>query len=167
MIADVTKKVLLRLPNKVEETVPQIRHDAIVSTFVQLKLDTSLGYGEVKPGDDSIIIQSLCVDTMKLAVLSRNAAQKCDHPIISFQVNGFHLIFFVMQELDQHLYAMLKIGRVNIPNSLASLHLFITPKNLNTLLRVTSIFWSCCVHGTHSLTSTLFSKSQEFPSCFQ
>lgn len=88
MIADVTKKVLLHWPNKVEETVPQMRPDAIVSTFIQLKFDTSLGYGEVKPGDDSIIIQSLCVDTMKLAVLSRNAAQKCDHPIISFQVNG-------------------------------------------------------------------------------
>ncbi|KAI8331845.1 hypothetical protein BC941DRAFT_359897 [Chlamydoabsidia padenii] len=76
ILADVTKKVLLRWPNKMEETVPQIRPDAIVSTVVQLKLGPSLGYGEVKPGDDSTTNQSLCIDTMKLAVLSRNAAQK-------------------------------------------------------------------------------------------
>lgn len=88
ILADVNKKVLLRWPNKMEETVPQIRPDAIVSTVVQLKLGPSLGYGEVKPGDDSTTNQSLCNDTMKLAVLSRNAAQKNDHPIISFQVNG-------------------------------------------------------------------------------
>ncbi|KAG0737345.1 hypothetical protein G6F60_012054 [Rhizopus arrhizus] len=88
ILADVIKKALLCWPNKMEETVPQIRPDAIVSTVVQLKLGPSLGYGEVKPGDDSTTNQSLCIDTMKLAVLSRNAAQKNGHPIISFQVNG-------------------------------------------------------------------------------
>lgn len=43
ILADVTKKVLLRWPNKMEETVPQIQPDAIVSTVVQLKLSPSLG----------------------------------------------------------------------------------------------------------------------------
>ncbi|SAL97123.1 hypothetical protein [Absidia glauca] len=90
---------------------------------------------------------------MKLAVLSRNAAQKSNHPIISFQFTGFHLIFFMVQELGRHLHTMLEIGRLTIPNSLAPLHSFITPKNLSMLLRVTSIFWSCSVHDTPPFTS--------------
>ncbi|KAG1138811.1 hypothetical protein G6F37_012866 [Rhizopus arrhizus] len=158
ILADVTKKVLLRWPNKMEETVPQIRPDAIVSTVVQLKLGPSLGYGEVKLGDDSTTNQSLCIDTMKLAVLSRNAAQKNGHPIISFQVN--------VQELGRHLHTMLEIGRLTVPNSLASLHSFITPKNLSMLLRVTSIFWNCCVHDTPSFTSVPPSKLQEIATLF-
>ncbi|KAI7902878.1 uncharacterized protein BX663DRAFT_412235, partial [Cokeromyces recurvatus] len=48
MIAVITKKVILRWPNKVEESAPQIRPDAIISTLSQLKFGRSLGYGEVK-----------------------------------------------------------------------------------------------------------------------
>lgn len=60
-----------------EEMVPQVRPDALVFTVVQLKLGPSLGYGEVKPRDDSTAIQSLCTDTMKkLTVLSRDAPPK-------------------------------------------------------------------------------------------
>lgn len=38
MLADITKKVLLRWTNKMEETVPQIRTDAIMFTVVQQTL---------------------------------------------------------------------------------------------------------------------------------
>ncbi|ORZ06423.1 hypothetical protein BCR42DRAFT_397730 [Absidia repens] len=100
IFADVTKNVILRWPSKMEETIPQIRPDAIISSLVQLNIGPSLGYGEVKPGDASTSKQSLCIDTMKLAVLSKNAASRNGHPIVSFQVNGFHLVFFVVQELD-------------------------------------------------------------------
>ncbi|KAI9019397.1 hypothetical protein CLU79DRAFT_704881, partial [Phycomyces nitens] len=69
-------------PNKVEKTVLQTRPDFIASTLVQLKFGTSLGHGRVKPRNDSTTIQSLCVDTIELVVLSRNATQ------LSLQVNG-------------------------------------------------------------------------------
>ncbi|KAI9468511.1 MAG: hypothetical protein EXX96DRAFT_456229, partial [Benjaminiella poitrasii] len=56
-----------------------------------------LGYGEVKPGDDSATTQSLCIDNLKLTVLSRNNCLNKGDPTISFQVNGFQLIFYMTQ----------------------------------------------------------------------
>ena len=63
-----------------------IRPDAIVSTLVQRAFGQSLGFGEVKLGGDTN--HSLCLDTLKLAVLSRNSVLKYDHSILTFQVNG-------------------------------------------------------------------------------
>ncbi|ORZ06421.1 hypothetical protein BCR42DRAFT_159396 [Absidia repens] len=154
IFADVTKNIILRWPNKMEETIPQIRPDAIISSLVQLNIGPSLGYGEVKPGDASTSKQSLCIDTMKLAVLSKNAASRNGHPIVSFQVNGFHLVFFVVQELDNHLYTMLEIGRVVVPISLSALHAFVTPKNLCILLREASIFRNWCVPPGRQFNTT-------------
>ncbi|KAI8880948.1 hypothetical protein K501DRAFT_335044 [Backusella circina FSU 941] len=112
ILADTTKKVILRWPNKMDEVTPEIRPDAIISTLVQLKFGRHLGYGEVKPGDDSTTTQSLCVDTLKLTVLSRNTCLKNEHPILAFQVNGFQLIFYVTQRIHHRFYTMIEIGRV-------------------------------------------------------
>ncbi|KAI7857920.1 hypothetical protein BDC45DRAFT_434793, partial [Circinella umbellata] len=125
ILADTTKKVILRWPNKMDETAPEIRLDAIISTLVQLKFGRHLGYGEVKPGDNSTTTQSLCVDTLKLTVLSRNTCLKNEHPILAFQINGSSTDFL-------------------LPDSLLSIQSFATLKNLQILLRVTQIFWHCC-----------------------
>ncbi|CAO3700137.1 hypothetical protein G6F70_001049 [Rhizopus microsporus] len=71
-----------------------------------------------------------------------------------------------LSELGHHLHIMLEIGRLTVPNSLVSLHSFITPKNLSMLLRVTSIFWNCCVHVTPSFTNAPPSKLQEIATLF-
>lgn len=98
-LADNTKKVILRWPSKMDEVTPEIRADAIISTLIQSRFGRHLGYGEVKPGDDSTTTQSLCIDTLKLAVLSRNNCSNKGHPTISFQVNGFQLIFYMTQRI--------------------------------------------------------------------
>ncbi|CAO3619706.1 unnamed protein product [Mucor hiemalis] len=157
ILSDTTKKVILRWPNKMDEAAPQIRPDAIISTLIQLKFGRQLGYGEVKPGDESTTTQSLCVDTVKLAVLSRNTFLRNDHPILTFQVNGFHLIFYLTQKIHHHFYSMIEIGRVKMPDSLLSVQSFATLKNFQTLLRVTQIFWHCC-HSVPFLNDTPLSS---------
>ncbi|KAI8874892.1 hypothetical protein K501DRAFT_203748, partial [Backusella circina FSU 941] len=117
IVADTTRKVVLRWPNKEDTMTTGIRPDAIVSTLVQLAFGQSLGLGEVKLGGDNTTNHYLCLDTLKLAVLSRNSVLKYDHPILTFQVN--------------------EIGRITLPEALSCLHSFITLKNLRTLLRVT------------------------------
>ncbi|KAI8636694.1 hypothetical protein BD408DRAFT_425708 [Parasitella parasitica] len=87
-MADTTRKVVLRWPNKEDTLTTGIRPDAIVSTLVQRAFGQSLGFGEVKLGGDNTTNHSLCLDTLKLAVLSRNSVLKYDHPILTFQVNG-------------------------------------------------------------------------------
>lgn len=144
MLADTTKKVILRWPNKMDETAPEVRPDAIISTLIQLKFGRQLGYGEVKPGDDSTTTQSLCLDTLKLAVLSRNTCLKNEHPVLIFQVNGFQLIFYMTQRIHHRFYTMIEIGRVKVPDSLSSIQSFVNLKNLQTLLQVTQIFWYSC-----------------------
>ncbi|KAI9263569.1 hypothetical protein EDC94DRAFT_518018 [Helicostylum pulchrum] len=150
MLADSAKKVVLRWPNKMDEASPHIRPDAIISTLIQLKFGNRLGYGEVKPGDDSTTTLSLCVDTLKLAVLSRNTCFKNEHPIITFQVNRFTLIFYMTQKIHNRFYTMIEIGRVHVPNALSSTQSFVTMKNLQVLLRVTQLFWYCCYYPNSS-----------------
>jgi hypothetical protein len=117
-----------------DETAPEIRPNAIVSTLIQLKLGRQLVYDKIKPGDDSTTTQSLCVDILKLAVLSRNTCLKNEHPILTFQVNGFQLIFYMTQRIHHRFYTMIEIGRVKVPDSLSSMQSFITLKNLQILL---------------------------------
>ncbi|KAL7317644.1 hypothetical protein PS15m_012311 [Mucor circinelloides] len=127
--------------------------------LVQLKFGRHLGYGEVKLGDDSTTPQSLCVDTLKLTVLSRNTCLKNGHPILTVQVNGFQLIFYVTQRIHHRFYTMIEIGRVKVPDSLLSIQSFATLKNLQILLRVTQIFWHCCHSVPFPNDSPLLSHS--------
>ncbi|KAI9353959.1 hypothetical protein BD770DRAFT_392798 [Pilaira anomala] len=93
MLSDNIKKVILRWPNKTGNITSDIRANAIISTLIQSRFGSHIGYGEVKPGDDSTTIQSLCIATLKLVVLTRNNCLKKGSPVLSFQVNGFQLIF--------------------------------------------------------------------------
>ncbi|ORE10864.1 hypothetical protein BCV72DRAFT_254045 [Rhizopus microsporus var. microsporus] len=107
MVADTTKEF--------EDTLTTVtRPDAIVSSLVQRTFRKSAGFGEVKLGDDSTTNHSLCLDTLKLAALSRNSALKHSHPVLTFQVN--------------------EIGRITVPGALSCLRSFITLKSLRTLL---------------------------------
>lgn len=121
-----------------------IRPDAIVSTLVQRAFGQSLGFGKVKLGGDNTTNHSLCLNTVKLAVLSRNSVSTYEHPILTFQVNGFRLVFYMTQMIHSSSFIMTEIGRVTLPEALSCVHSFITLKNTRTLLRVTLLFWHCC-----------------------
>ncbi|KAK4511829.1 uncharacterized protein ATC70_003828 [Mucor velutinosus] len=65
-----------------------IRPGAIASTLVQRVFGQPLGFGEVKLGGDNTINHSLCLGSLKLAVLPGNSVLKYGHSILTFQVNG-------------------------------------------------------------------------------
>ncbi|KAI8646287.1 hypothetical protein BD408DRAFT_455242 [Parasitella parasitica] len=134
IVADTAKKVVLRWSNKEDALTPDIRPDAIVSTLAQCAFGQSLGFWEVKLGGDNTTSHSLCLDTLKLAVLSRNSVLRHERPILTFQVN--------------------EIGRIPMSEALSCLHSFITLKNLRTLLCVTLFFWHCCYQADPSSVST-------------
>ncbi|KAI8980522.1 hypothetical protein BDB01DRAFT_724993 [Pilobolus umbonatus] len=142
MVADTTRKVVLRWPNKEDTMTTDIRPDAIVSTIVQRTFGQSLGFGEVKLGGDNTTTHSLCLDTLKLAVLSRNSVLKYNHPILTFQAND---------------------KKDNVTIALSSLHSFITLKNIRTLLRDTHLFWHCCYQAHSSPSVSTPSLSVAYP----
>ncbi|KAL9541267.1 hypothetical protein MBANPS3_009224 [Mucor bainieri] len=144
MLADNIKKISLRWPNKEDSLTTRIRPDAIVSTIVQHSYGQSLAFGEVKPGDATTTTLSLCIDTLKLAMLSRNAIKEYGMPVLCFQINGFTLVFYMAQQSHPPVYTFTEIGRINMPKSLSSLHEFVNLKHLNILLSVTRTFWHCC-----------------------
>ncbi|KAI9353958.1 hypothetical protein BD770DRAFT_325238 [Pilaira anomala] len=111
MLSDNTKKVVLRWANMTDNITSDIRADAIISLLIQSRFGSHLGYGEFKPGDNSTTIQSLCIATLKLVVLTRNNCFKKGSPILSFQVNGFNLIFYMTQSFHGS-YTMTEIGRI-------------------------------------------------------
>ncbi|KAL0141956.1 hypothetical protein V8B55DRAFT_1595848 [Mucor lusitanicus] len=138
IVADTTRKVVLRWPNREDTITTGIRPDAIVSTLVQRAFGQSLGFGEVKLGGDNTTNDSLCLDTLKLAVLSRNSVLKYGHPILTFQVNGkkenvatvISISFYMTQMIHSSFFTMTEIGRITLPEALSCLHSFITLKNI-------------------------------------
>lgn len=88
MLSDTTEEVILRWPNKENTLTSNIRPDVIVFTLVQHALGQSLGFREVKIGGDQVTSHPLCLDTFKLAVLSRNTILKHNLPVLSFQTIG-------------------------------------------------------------------------------
>ncbi|GAN11651.1 hypothetical protein MAM1_0777c11230 [Mucor ambiguus] len=149
-------------PNKEDTTTTDIRPDAIVSTLVQRAFGQSLGFGEVRLGGDNTTNHSLCLDTLKLAVLSRNSSLKNGHPILIFHVNGYQLVFYMIQMIHSHFFIMTEIGRITLPEALSCRHSFITLKNICTLLRITLLFWHCC-YQEDSLPSVVAPVSTSSP----
>ena len=164
ILADTTKKVVLRWPNKKDTLTIGIRPDAIVSTLVQRAFGQSLGFGEVKLGAESTSNHFLCINTVKLTVLSRISVLRCGHPTLTSQVNGkkkmllqcvwiitiskcfvgFQLVFYMTQMIHTNFFTRIEIVRITLSESLSCLHSFVTLKNIRTRLRVTLIFGHCC-----------------------
>ncbi|KAG1457085.1 hypothetical protein G6F57_014965 [Rhizopus arrhizus] len=73
IIADQDRNVALRWANK-SDVETDIRPDAIISTLVQHDLGHSIGFGEVKVGNESTTKHSVCLDVVRLGV----ACKRCD-----------------------------------------------------------------------------------------
>ncbi|KAL0088464.1 hypothetical protein F4703DRAFT_1846283 [Phycomyces blakesleeanus] len=79
ILTDITKRFILRWPDKTDETAPKIRPDAIISTLIQLKFGRHLG----------------------------NTCLENEDPILIFQVNGFQLILYVIQRINHRFYTII------------------------------------------------------------
>ncbi|ORY97441.1 hypothetical protein BCR43DRAFT_489776, partial [Syncephalastrum racemosum] len=141
LFSNPAQNVVLRWANKNEE-ITDIRPDAVISTVIQSKYGRPLGFGEVKPGNSSTDKHSLCMDTMRLAVLSKDMiGHYGQDTCFAFQVDGFRVSFFMIMQPRQDLYLMVEVATTRFPSSLDTLDVLTTRKNLCTLARVSSCFW--------------------------
>ncbi|KAI8381256.1 uncharacterized protein BYT42DRAFT_482443, partial [Radiomyces spectabilis] len=98
--------------------------------------------GEAKKPKLEPDTQALCHDLLRLTVLSKEAIDW--HHLtgcISFQINGFTTIFYMMRLRHIGIYTMLEIARLSYPPSLRDLSTFISWKNLKTLMQMSEVFW--------------------------
>ncbi|KAF1806039.1 hypothetical protein V8B55DRAFT_1453278 [Mucor lusitanicus] len=142
LLSNPQQNVVLRWANKNEE-VSDIRPDAVISTIIQSKYGRPLGFGEVKPGNSSTSKHSLCMDTLRLATLSKDTIDHYSQDTcFAFQVNGYRISFFMVYRQHQGLYIMVEVATLVLPCSLDNLDALTTKKNLCTLARVSSSFWN-------------------------
>lgn len=147
IIADQDRNVALRWANKSSSSEESdIRPDAIISTLVQHDFGHPVGFGEVKPGNSSTTKHSLCMDILRLGIVSKRAIDKWQlNGCLAFMVNGFNISFFLVRKQHKHLYTMTEIGAMTVASSLSELHSFASLKNLDLLSKIGHCFWTFCI----------------------
>ncbi|KAI7886217.1 uncharacterized protein EV154DRAFT_545345 [Mucor mucedo] len=121
----------------------------------------SLGFGEVKVANPTTDNHALCLDLLRLGIFSKDTVDmnklqasfkllQLDWVYISvrkiwvFHINGFTIIFYLMRLQHDGIYIMQEIDRVAFPASLQYLAVFLSLKNIRTLLMVSDVFWRHC-----------------------
>lgn len=90
ILSNPQQNAVLRWANKNEEA-SDIRPEVVISTIVQSKYDRPLGFGEVKPGNSSTKKHSLCMDTLRLAALSKDNIDIYNQDVcFAFQIDDMH-----------------------------------------------------------------------------
>jgi hypothetical protein len=143
-IVDQARNVTLRWTN-VSDVETDIRPDAIISTLVQHDLGYSIGFDEVKVGNESTTKHSVCLDVVRLGVVCKQAIDRAHLAgCIAFLINGFYLSFFMVRKEQHQFYTMTEITSLAMTPSLSDLYTFVMLKNLNMLAKVIHSFWCHC-----------------------
>ncbi|KAG1469183.1 hypothetical protein G6F56_003400 [Rhizopus delemar] len=92
LICDPEKLVHLRWTNATPSEGGKLRPDAVISKRQQLEYEGSIGYGEAKVNQGSSSRYFLCMDTLRLAIFSKNAidVNKLEGAL-AFQIHGKEL----------------------------------------------------------------------------
>ncbi|KAI9254089.1 hypothetical protein BY458DRAFT_521456 [Sporodiniella umbellata] len=105
----------------------------------------SLGFGEVKLARPTTDNHALCLDLLRLGAFCKDTIDMNKlQAALAFQINGFSIIFYLMRLRHDGMYIMQEIGRVAFPASLQDLTVFLSLKNIRTLLMVSDVFWRLC-----------------------
>lgn len=82
----------LRWTNATPSEGGKLRPDAVISKRQQLEYEGSIGYGEAKVNQGSSSRYFLCMDTLRLAIFSKNAidVNKLEGAL-AFQIHGKEL----------------------------------------------------------------------------
>ncbi|CAO3640917.1 unnamed protein product [Cunninghamella blakesleeana] len=144
LICDPERLVHLRWKNTIPIEGGKSQPDAIISKKQQLEYEGSIGYGEVKVNQGSSRY-SLCMDTLRLAIFSKNAIDinKLDGAL-AFQIHGFTITFFISRLVTNSIYVFYEVANLHFPESLNDLPSFVTLTNITLLLGINSIFWRIC-----------------------
>ncbi|ORX55206.1 hypothetical protein DM01DRAFT_1383117 [Hesseltinella vesiculosa] len=131
LISDPSRDVILRRASKVE-LLSEFQPDTIVSAM-----------------------QGLCNDLVRLTTLSKNTVDENGlKGCLSFQINGHIISYFMTQAHPSSLFTMVEFATMNFPKSLSDIQAFATLKNLTTLAKINSTFWSMCVKNEAQPTTS-------------
>ncbi|KAI9020956.1 hypothetical protein CLU79DRAFT_703594 [Phycomyces nitens] len=122
------------------------RPDLCITKSCGVKWDTDCGYGEAKPASRDSDHYLVCMDLVRVAVLSKEALneQSLDG-VLGIQIVGRTLMFYVLLLPEEGVYTLLKLAEVKIPDSLQSLsHLVMDVSNI---LSVMDVFDRLCVRS--------------------
>ncbi|KAI8092010.1 hypothetical protein BDF21DRAFT_377051 [Thamnidium elegans] len=145
LFSDPDKNVLLRWSNVTSDESGEIRPDATISEICQRDFGPSRGYGEVKLARPTTDNHALCHDFLRLATLAKDTIDMNKlQAALTFQINGFNIIFYLSRLRHDGIYIMQEIGRLAFPRSLEELASSVNLKNIRTLLMVTEAFWRLC-----------------------
>ncbi|KAI7900550.1 uncharacterized protein BX663DRAFT_516838 [Cokeromyces recurvatus] len=144
LISDPDRLIHLRWTNAIPMEKGKNRPDAVISEKRQMSFGYSVGYGEAKTLQGSCS-KSLCLDTLRLAIFTRNAIDinKLDGAL-AFQIHGFNIIFYLQQLTAKGIYTFIEIAHFRFPQSLDDLPSLFTMINIKKLLGVSDVFWSLC-----------------------
>ena len=136
ILSNPDKKVLLRWPNTESDSSRKKKPDAIISKLNQLAY--GLGFGEVKAPKNSIDEFRSCHHLLCLGLFCK---ETIDNHTLD---NGFSIVFLLMRLNHDGIYCFYEIAKMPFPHSLGELSSFVSLRNLNTLLRVSEVFWQLC-----------------------
>ncbi|KAI8370591.1 uncharacterized protein BYT42DRAFT_617132 [Radiomyces spectabilis] len=108
------------------------------------KWGADCGYGEAKPAardNDHFLV---CMDLLRVALLSKESLDKqCLDGVLGVQIVGRTLTFYVLLLPAEEVYTLLQLAEVKIPDSLQSLsHLIM---DISTILCLMDVFDRLCV----------------------
>ncbi|CEP09818.1 hypothetical protein [Parasitella parasitica] len=155
LICDPEKLVHLRWTNATPSEGGKSRPDSVISKRQQLVYKGSIGYGEAKVNQGSSSRYFLCMDTLRLAIFSKNAidVNKLEGAL-AFQIHGFWITFFISRLVSNGIYAFYEVANLHFPESLEDLPPFISLKNITLLLAVNDVFWRLCKKSDKAVTIT-------------
>ncbi|KAG1136978.1 hypothetical protein G6F37_012560 [Rhizopus arrhizus] len=159
ILSNPDKQVLLRWTNIETDSSAKKRPDATITKLNQLVFGHSLGFGEAKIAQCTPDKYNLCHDLLRLALFCKETIDKNQlNASLTFQINGFSVVFFLMRLDHDGIYCLYEICKLSFPRSLEELSGFVSLKNLNTLMRISEMFWRMCKPVSAQDVDTLSDK---------
>ncbi|ORX57393.1 hypothetical protein DM01DRAFT_1334017 [Hesseltinella vesiculosa] len=118
------------------------RPDSCISSFLDLYVDNTRGFGEVKCESESRNHFMVARDLIRLACFSKNSLD-VNHMfgVLSFQVIGLQITFYFSYLAAEGIYIMIEIAHLTLPSSLPDLSSYIY--DIDQLMTITHLFQRC------------------------
>ncbi|ORE11691.1 hypothetical protein BCV72DRAFT_300677 [Rhizopus microsporus var. microsporus] len=119
----------------------------------------SLGFEEAKIAQSTPDKYNFCYDLLRLALFCKETIDKNQlNASLAFQIHGFSVVFFLMRLDHDGIYYLYEVGKLSFSRSLEELPGFVSLKNLNTLMRISEMFWRMCKPVSAQGVDTLSDK---------
>ncbi|PHZ13944.1 uncharacterized protein RHIMIDRAFT_235945 [Rhizopus microsporus ATCC 52813] len=152
--------LLLRWTNiETDSSAKKKRPDATITKLNQLAFGYSLGFEEAKIAQSTPDKYNFCYDLLRLALFCKETIDKNQlNASLAFQIHGFSVVFFLMRLDHDGIYYLYEVGKLSFSRSLEELPGFVSLKNLNTLMRISEMFWRMCKPVSAQGVDTLSDK---------